>query len=387
MNAARARPPAAREPERIAVTGATGSLGARFVLEALRRWPGVRVAALVRPGSRSAASGPFAALRARHGARIEVVPGDLGDPDGLPAAAAQRAALCDADGGLWHFAACTVLSPRDAAARARLWEVNDRGTARLLALLAGRDAPGPLFHVSTAYVCGRRTGIVFEQPLDDGRGFRNDYEASKWAAERRVHAAFGRGLRGAVLRPGVVVDGAPSRAAGQPGSAKVVEQIGAAIAAAVQRREPELTLCVPATGAIHAVRGDWVAAALLALAGETDGCTFHLTARRPLVLTGLARAAARVAGLRVAFAPEAAAAALRGTSRAAERRLRPLAGYLAAGRFLCFDRGNLEQRAGAVAAAEDLGLDALIAARVGARGVLAGAQHDPAARPGARTRP
>lgn len=357
--AAVARDPA---PRRIAVTGATGSLGAAFVTAALARWPGLRVTALVRPGSDEGARGSFTALRARHGRRIDVVVGDLAGVDGLPRDAGALRALCDADGGLWHFAADTTLCPRDDAARRRIHEVNDRGTARLLALLAQRDAPGPFFHVSTAYVCGRRDGCVYEETLDDARGFRNDYEASKFAAEWHVRERFAAGLRGAVLRPGVVVDGAAVR----PDSTKIVEQIGAAIAAAVRGGEGRLVLRAAADAAIHAVRDDWVVPAMLGLAGHTEGRTFHLTARRPFVFAELAAAAERVAGLRIECAPDAPERSLRGLSRAVDRGLRPMRGYLEAASQLTFDRGNLERCLPGHAAAESLRLDELIAVRIAA---------------------
>lgn len=41
-------------------------------------------------------------------------------------------------------------------------------------------------HVSTAYVCGRRKGLILESELDDTQGFGNDYEKSKFTAETMV---------------------------------------------------------------------------------------------------------------------------------------------------------------------------------------------------------
>jgi thioester reductase-like protein len=39
-------------------------------------------------------------------------------------------------------------------------------------------------HISTAYVCGDRRGVILENEFDQGQRFRNDYEQSKFAAER-----------------------------------------------------------------------------------------------------------------------------------------------------------------------------------------------------------
>jgi len=45
-----------------------------------------------------------------------------------------------------------------------------------------------LDHVSTSYVCGLRSGTVYESELDVGQAMANDYEKSKLAAERLVRS-------------------------------------------------------------------------------------------------------------------------------------------------------------------------------------------------------
>lgn len=42
------------------------------------------------------------------------------------------------------------------------------------------------FHVSTAYVCGNRRGRIMESDFSDASGFGNDYEKSKFVAEKMV---------------------------------------------------------------------------------------------------------------------------------------------------------------------------------------------------------
>jgi hypothetical protein len=46
-----------------------------------------------------------------------------------------------------------------------------------------------LHYVSTAYVCGSREGTIREDELDVGQTFRNDYEHSKFLAEKQVREA------------------------------------------------------------------------------------------------------------------------------------------------------------------------------------------------------
>lgn len=65
------------------------------------------------------------------------------------------------------------------------WQTNLNGTHNLLDFcrdLKLRD----LHYVSTAYVCGDREGLIYEKDLDCGQGFRNDYEESKFLAEKAV---------------------------------------------------------------------------------------------------------------------------------------------------------------------------------------------------------
>jgi len=85
-------------------------------------------------------------------------------------------------------------------------EVNIGGTANVLALIGqGEQVPIPLLHLSTAYVCGERSGPVGEGELDVGQRFTNGYESSKAEAERLVRAAQQRGGTHAVARPSIVV--------------------------------------------------------------------------------------------------------------------------------------------------------------------------------------
>jgi thioester reductase-like protein len=94
-----------------------------------------------------------------------------------------------------HSAAVTDFGlPRD-----RYTELNVTGTANALAL-AQRLGAGFLY-VSTTYVCGETEGTFYENQLDIGQQFSNDYEHSKYQAEQLVRAS---GLRTVVVRPGIV---------------------------------------------------------------------------------------------------------------------------------------------------------------------------------------
>ncbi len=316
-------------PSRVAITGATGLLGGHFLRELLDALPDTHVTALVR--SASPPPPHFARLLERHGRRIALVHANLRHP--LPADARGRA-LVEADGGLWHFAASTLLHAASAADRAMIRDVNDTGTARLLELCAHSDRPGPFLHLSTAYVCGRRSGVIAEHELDGSATFRNEYERCKHAAEARVRAALSGGLRGAIFRPGLVVSEPMTHDGGD-----VVALLARAIETA-SRNGQRLTLRAPPSAGINAVPADWVARALLALAPHHSASrTYHLTAPRDQTIDRVADAA-RAAGVHLHLSDEPSPHSLRGLDRRADRMMRPFRPYFDAD--VQFDRLNLE---------------------------------------------
>lgn len=83
------------------------------------------------------------------------------------------------------------------------WATNLGGTRRVLDLCR-HTGIREFHHVSTAYVCGLRTGRVLETELDVGQVFGNDYEESKVESEKMVCDA---GFLGPVTiyRPAILV--------------------------------------------------------------------------------------------------------------------------------------------------------------------------------------
>ena len=139
------------------------------------------------------------------GGRVVLIDGDLHRDD--LGWSPDRAEALLAHDVVVHCAADTSLGASDGDRRA----LNVEGTRRLLQWLARGASPPALVHVSTAYVCGARSGSVAEAPASCD-GFNNGYEASKAEAERLVSAS---GLTTVIARPSIVVgrwaDGALSR--------------------------------------------------------------------------------------------------------------------------------------------------------------------------------
>ncbi len=84
--------------------------------------------------------------------------------------------------------------------------VNVNGSRRVLELArqAYRHRLERLVHVSTFAVSGDRKGLILEPELDQGQGFRNTYERSKFLAELELRAAM-KDLPINVVRPGIVI--------------------------------------------------------------------------------------------------------------------------------------------------------------------------------------
>jgi nucleoside-diphosphate-sugar epimerase len=145
-----------------------------------------------------------------------------------------------------------------------------------------------LHYVSTAYVCGRQAGPVREEDLDHGQEFRNDYEASKFQAEKLVRSATFLD-RLTVYRPAVVVgDSVTGYTSTYHGLysylqfAWVVRQY--ATLEEDGRWHAPLRLNLTGDEPRNLVPVDWVSAviAYLVLTPAHHGQTYHLTPLRPV---------------------------------------------------------------------------------------------------------
>ncbi len=83
------------------------------------------------------------------------------------------------------------------------WKTNLGGTRNVIDF-SRRCKINHLHYISTAYVCGKREDVVGEDELDMNQEFRNDYEISKFEAEKLVKQADFFKTK-TVYRPGVVV--------------------------------------------------------------------------------------------------------------------------------------------------------------------------------------
>jgi thioester reductase-like protein len=178
------------------LTGFPGFIGRRLARKLLDTDSRATLVALVEP--RMLEAGRQAAAEIS-GERIEVLSGDITD---------RRLGLTDADyerlagevRRVFHLAAIYDLSvPIELAQR-----VNVDGTGNVIEFCLAAGKLERLAYVSTAYVAGRRSGVVYEHELVMGQGFKNHYESTKFQAEVWVHEAIDR-VPTTIVRPAIVV--------------------------------------------------------------------------------------------------------------------------------------------------------------------------------------
>jgi thioester reductase-like protein len=178
-------------------TGFPGFIGVRLVGALLESKPDERVVALVEAGMAERARQVAATLPG--GERVEILVGDI---------SARRLGLSDDDWErlraettvAYHLAAIYNLAvPLEVAQR-----VNVDGTGNVIELCMHCERLERLNYVSTAYVAGDRTGVVYEHELSLGQGFKNHYESTKFQAELWVRQELDR-VPTTIYRPAIVV--------------------------------------------------------------------------------------------------------------------------------------------------------------------------------------
>jgi long-chain acyl-CoA synthetase len=186
--------------EFIFLTGATGFVGTQLVQELLRTRPDARLALLIRPGKEQTAEERANAIVPRADReRVEAVSGDVSQPNcGLEPAAYDH--LADVTTRVIHSAATVRFDHSLDEAR----RINVEGTRNVLDLAGRARGLRSFAYVGTAYVAGQRTGLIREDELDVGQGFRNTYERTKSEAEALVRARLAS-MPGVILRPSIIV--------------------------------------------------------------------------------------------------------------------------------------------------------------------------------------
>ena len=274
----KAETPASREEEdprpaeAVLVTGFPSFTAIRLLEKVVAADDGARVFLLVRDKFARAAAELTAGWSDARRRRVQVVVGDVCDMD-LGLSGAEYKALADEVTTIHHLAGIYYLGvERKVAAR-----VNVDGTRGVIELAGECKRLRRLCHFSTASVSGKRKGIVLEEELDEGQGFRNFYEETKFEAEKLARAAQRR-LPVTIFRPSIIV--------GDSQTGEIDKFDGPYYLMVLIVQGPlDVHLPLPGRGVapMHLVPIDYVvnAAHALSLDPRAAGGTFHLVDPNP----------------------------------------------------------------------------------------------------------
>jgi thioester reductase-like protein len=184
------------------------------------------------------------------------------------------------------------------------WLTNVEGTSTLLEI--SRQLGLDEWHyVSTAFVCGRRSGEIGEVDFEVRPDFHNQYERSKHEAERRVRDSAE--LTATIYRPSIIVgDSQNGYTSNYSGLYRFFEL--AARLAEIESRPCTTTnqqlfvLRLPLTGqeTCNLVPVNWLARAVAAIITSPGhhGRTYHLVSRTPTTVRLIHQVAAQVLRLK-----------------------------------------------------------------------------------------
>ena len=269
-----------RSTRDILLTGGTGFLGHYLLAELLAR-PQVRCRVLIRP--------PLSAGVRRLGrllgdlgivlddwiqqGRVQLIEGALPDPIG----SAEMRGVTD----IVHAAANTAFDADVGGEPAR---TNVDGTRALLEA-AEKAGVRRFVFISTAYVCGERSGRIAEDLLPRPAAWRNAYEQSKWEAEQWVRRWRTPWRTVTICRPSILFGArATGRATVMNGLyliARATELLGRAVAddPAADRHHVPLRILGRKEATANLVPVDWAAerVAEIVLEGRSNGMVHHVT--------------------------------------------------------------------------------------------------------------
>jgi nucleoside-diphosphate-sugar epimerase len=185
----------------ILLTGVTGNLGSWLAVEMLRN--GNKILALMRDQNSKSAERRLNHILDIAGGRelrdnIEIIHGNICEKMlGLGPNTKGLKGISK----IVHCAACTKFLGDDGKSHELM---NIEGTLNILELASHLSAP--LVHVSSAYIAGKRTGVVKENETDVGQSFNNIYENTKCRSEMLVNNwAKSNCIPTIILRPSIVM--------------------------------------------------------------------------------------------------------------------------------------------------------------------------------------
>ncbi len=198
--------------------------------------------------------------------RIRLVEGDV-SLERLGLSESEYQALADNTSHIIHGAAAARFDLEIEEAR----RTNVGGVENIIALAKASPSLARMDYIGTAYVAGKRNGIIREDDLDMGQEHRNTYEQSKCEAEKLVRSSMGE-LPVAILRPSIVIcDSKTGRASSYNGFHRMMQMFHAGALKALPGYPESVLDLVPV---------DYVCDALFSISAQEKslGKCHHLTA-------------------------------------------------------------------------------------------------------------
>lgn len=266
--------------DKILLTGVTGTVGNWIAAEALRC--GKRVLAIMRDENIAAAGERLKSVLDIAGAGdhidgVDIIKGDICEDlsdtaDNLKTADVSM---------VFHCAASTDFSESSSELSQR---TNVGGTENVLKLATKLNVP--ICHISTAYIAGKRQGLVKESETDVGQEFNNVYERTKCEAEVLVHKWSAKtGLPAFVIRPSIVIgDSHRGRIATFNGMYNILrffDAVGPIIG------NEQIRVVAESDATKNFIPVDYLAKAVRHIIEHGVGGTYHITNPRPLTLEQL----------------------------------------------------------------------------------------------------
>lgn len=194
-NTSRRRPRGERD---ILLTGFPSFLARRLAEVILREEPDSFLRLLVRPDFVERAAEQLDSMGANPD-RYQLLSGDVVALD-LGLSGTEYLELLANVTDIYHIASIWYLG----ADKRELHQVNVEGARNVIDAAMEMEHLNRLNHYSTAFVAGRRAGVIMEDELEEGQTFRNPYEHTKYQAEVAMRAAM-KHIPISVFRPSIVV--------------------------------------------------------------------------------------------------------------------------------------------------------------------------------------
>lgn len=280
---------------KVFLTGATGLVGSSLIVDLVRQGCVGKFVCLVRSARDVTASERL--LRAVREecvfegredlfseamGRVEAVEGDVSTLDDM---ALSKLPQMQGVSKILHCAADVNLGKDPTG---RVFRTNFNGTKSVIEL-AKRMRASEFHYVATAYVAGKRNGVVYETRNTGEAGYNNAYEESKSKAEDLVRES---GLPFAIYRPGIIVgrssDGRIRRALAFYRILEFLVKFKAKMASAADANPREwvtmkINCAAKASQAVYFTPIDYVQKGIGYLFQHfKSGATYHLTGNSPI---------------------------------------------------------------------------------------------------------